>query len=176
MLSVAMQIPGVSDINFDHEELCAVSSLLSCRAKSRHLSNDEALMTNDEGMTKLECRKFPLLASSFRFHSSFRHSDFVISIVVSLILSACFANSSRNTHVRSTSCRMIISVSCFLWSSFCHPSFHQQKPITPGHRFENRSSSAAFAQSAALTRRLCRSQPNSAMMIGFPGAIFARRG
>ncbi len=29
---------------------------------------------------------------------------------------------------------------------------------------------------AALTRRLCKSQPNSAMMIGLPGAIFTRRG
>ena len=71
---------------------------------------------------------------------------------------------------------MIRSESCCLCSSFCQPSFHQQKPITAGHRFENNSLSAASAQRAALTRRLRRSDPNSAMMIGFSGASFVSRG
>src|ERR1700757_2911200 len=71
---------------------------------------------------------------------------------------------------------MIISESCFLTSSFCHPSFHQQKPITAGQRFDNKASSAFFAQRETSTRGLCSSQPNSATMIGFPGLSLVRRG
>ena len=41
----------------------------------------------------------------------------------------------------------------FLVSSFSHDSFHQQKPITAGQRPENKSSSASFAHSLALTFR-----------------------
>src|SRR2546430_16380974 len=40
-------------------------------------------------------------------------------------------------------------------------SFHQQKPITAGQRFENKSCSACCAQLAASTRQLCKSDRKS---------------
>jgi hypothetical protein len=48
-----MQIAGVFDVHFDHLELWDAFRLLSSGAV-KIVQNDEALMTNVEGMTKLE--------------------------------------------------------------------------------------------------------------------------